>query len=277
MKAIVSDMIGTVHLKPNSFSERDNEAFYGESVEVLEEHILGYYKVRLHYRHEGWMPKGQLSTNERKNENWYPLPKRMVSHHFADVLEKPNVRGRLLVELTKGCVLAVNGEAENGWQPVRLLNGNEGFIREVFLRELPGMPDFSKEAELRGRLVSEALSYMGTQYRWGGKSPLGIDCSGLCAMALMLNGIVVFNGLVMLDRIRQNLAPPLREIHLESVKTGDLIYWPGHVAMYLDEGKFVHSSSSKNGVVINSLRPGDDDYDERLVSGIIGAASIFGN
>ena len=44
------------------------------------------------------------------------------------------------------------------------------------------------ETQTRANLIEDARLYLGTSYRWGGKTPYGVDCSGFTAMAYMLNG-----------------------------------------------------------------------------------------
>ncbi|MBQ1351429.1 MAG: C40 family peptidase [Oscillospiraceae bacterium] len=43
------------------------------------------------------------------------------------------------------------------------------------------------EAEFRTKAVQIACSYRGVPYRWGGKTPLGIACSGLCSLSYLLS------------------------------------------------------------------------------------------
>ena len=61
------------------------------------------------------------------------------------------------------------------------------------------------------------------------------------------------------------------------VKPGDLLFFPGHVAMYLGEGRYIHSTgrSGDDGVVFNSLNPADPDYREDLHQKITQVGSFF--
>lgn len=270
---VVKSMIATIFKEPVAHTEHDNEALHGEVLEIADILPGGWYRVRTHYGHEGFARAEDFNAEERAVSGWIDAPKKLVKHYMADVLLGPGVRNAPVISLTRACRVIPLGDAENGWRKIKTAGGPEGFIRDIYLEEPVSVYDLSNEANLRENLARTALSYLGTQYRWGGKTPMGIDCAGLCAMALMLNGIVVFNGMVMLDRIEK--APPLHQIPLEETQKGDFIFWRGHVAMRLDGGKFVHSSGSRGGVGINSLNKGDPDYDEGFINGIIGAASVF--
>ena len=112
------------------------------------------------------------------------------------------------------------------------------------------------EEALRARAVEVALSYQGTQYRWGGKSPLGVDCSGLTFMAWFFCGVSLYRDARLVDGF------PARPIPFEARKPGDLLYFPGHIALYLGNDRYIHSTAraGSDGVVINSLDPAAPDY-----------------
>lgn len=116
------------------------------------------------------------------------------------------------------------------------------------------------EGRFREQLEAEARRYMGVQYRWGGKSPQGIDCSGLVCTAYMKSGVLIYRDASIADGF------PIRRISREDalaerLKKGDLLYFPGHIAMYIGEGRYIHSTAhiGSGGVVINSLREGKAD------------------
>ena len=115
------------------------------------------------------------------------------------------------------------------------------------------------------------MLYQGTHYRWGGKSPMGIDCSGLVSTAYMLCGILIYRDAHIMEDF------PIHEISLENVKPGDLLFFPGHVAMYLGHGRYCHSTgrSGDNGFALNSLNPGDPDYRADLKAAITQVGSYF--
>ncbi|MBP3701458.1 MAG: C40 family peptidase, partial [Lachnospiraceae bacterium] len=60
---------------------------------------------------------------------------------------------------------------------------------------------------------------------------------------------------------------PLEDAAAGRLKKGDALYFPGHIAMYIGDGKYIHSTGKigSGGVVINSLRPEDPDFRQDLL------------
>ena len=88
-------------------------------------------------------------------------------------------------------------------------------------------------------------------------------------MAYMLNGINIYRD----AKLNSNF--PIKEIKREQLKKADLIYYPGHIALYLGNGRIVHASNSNSVVQINSLNKNDDDYDFYHGDKIIAFGSYF--
>jgi len=110
------------------------------------------------------------------------------------------------------------------------------------------------------RVVSKALSFSGTRYKYGGTTKKGMDCSGLVFVALKENNISF-------PRVSYQMAKEGRRIQLRQVEKGDLLFFKtskngkriNHVGLVVDvkgdDIRFIHSTSSR-GVVVSSLREG---------------------
>ena len=259
--------------KPDALEAAD-ELLCGWSYEVLEEKG-GFLRVRTHYDYEGWMEAGE----------YFPIPERyeedkglyMVSAHMADVLAEPRVQGRRMSTLFAGSLAWISEESrtEDDWIRVELPDGRKGWMREHFLMPGRNGDEFQEEKALRQEIADRALSFLGTQYRWGGKTAMGIDCSGLAFMSYLMCGILIYRD----ARIMPGF--PVREIPMgnpaETAKKGDLLFFPGHVAISLGEGRFVHSTAYPGCgcVTVNSLNEEDPDYREDLKERLIAVGSIF--
>ena len=234
--------------------------------------LENWYKIKTHYRYVGFMETRHLICDDELTERWEQSPKQVVLAPYADILIAPGVKSPRAAGSPRGGVVAPVGAADKGWQRILTPDGSDGYIRVSALGPYAdSVTSHIDESALRARIAESAKLYIGSQYRWGGKTPLGIDCSGLTAMAYLLNGIIIYRD--------ANIVPgfAIHEIAVSDVKPCDLLFFPGHVAMYLGGDKYIHSTAKagSDGVVINSLNPGDPDFRRDLLESLTCAGSVF--
>lgn len=273
MNAVVNAPVCPILLSPGPEAPLADEALYGMVLEVLETPAPGWRRVRTPYRYEGYAPAECLISDPRRAGSWAALPKKLVRRkNAADVLPRPDLRARPRLTLPLGAVVAAAGESREGWQRVELADGSMGYLRAGVLADPPEDPRSLPEAVLRARLVEAALRYRYAPYRWGGKTPLGIDCSGLVSMAYWLNGITIYRD--------ARLEPGFDLVVIDpgEMKEGDAIFFPGHVAMCLGGGRYLHATgkAGDDGVAVNSLDPADPDYRADLAGAVTGVGSYRG-
>lgn len=203
---------------------------------------------------------------------------------YVDIVSLPMVQGLRLLSLFRGALIKVISfdQEKAGWAKTELLDGRAGYIRSQFLRakefsqsglwtgKLPQRRIVDK-ALFRRSLTDTAIQYLGTQYRWGGRSSAGLDCSGLVSECYLLNGIFIFRD----ARIEPGF--PVHEIPKNEMLPGDLMYFPGHIAMYMGNGAYIHSTgrTGSGGVVINRFDPQAENYLEDLTKNWYASGSIF--
>ncbi len=281
---------GRSEIKENSLGETvsaiSDEGLYGMGLAITGPNERGFYPVRTFYGYSGFIRKEEIelvSLDELKC--WEESELMVTDGIYVDILSLPKVQGVRLLSLFRGSLIKVlSFDSENeGWARVELLDGRVGYMRNQFLRkkefsqsglwtgELP-QKEIVDEAHFRKSVVETAKQYLGTQYRWGGRSTAGIDCSGLTSESYLLNGILIYRD----ARIEPGF--PVHEIPKDEMLPGDLMYFPGHIAMYMGNGSYIHSTGKigSGGVVINSLNPQAEDYRADLVESWYASGSIFG-
>lgn len=115
----------------------------------------------------------------------------------------------------------------------------------------------AKAADAMAALHSKTLyrfitDWAGVKYRLGGLDKRGVDCSGF---ALLLNKEIYG---VNLPRRSRDQAGVIKEIKQSQLQEGDLIFFAfgggevDHVGIYLNNGFFVHASTTR-GVIVDDL------------------------
>jgi cell wall-associated NlpC family hydrolase len=106
------------------------------------------------------------------------------------------------------------------------------------------------------RLVTRAMTYIGTPYRYGGTTPRGFDCSGF---VYFLYGEVFGQRI---PRMPHEMAREGMQVGRDDLRRGDLVFFGHrgtftHVGIYAGDGRFVHAT--RRGMPL-TVTPLDSDY-----------------
>lgn len=202
-------------------SEMVNQVIFGEHFKVLEIRKK-WSKIRLaHDSYEGWICNKQWIEIE---EDIYKQLDKEVATITTDILDiitkthhQPIVIGSILPSYKSGHALINN---------------------EMYQFDGLTTPGFIK----KDKLVENALMYLNAPYLWGGRSPLGIDCSGFTQMVYRLQGVDLPRDAYQQAEVGTTLS------FVEESEPGDLAFFDNaegkitHVGIILEDNHIIHAS-----------------------------------
>ena len=225
LKRIVAP-VAALYKIPDTLSERQSECLFGEDVKVFEEKN-GFCWVQA--QQDGYV--GYIEQSKIGSIGNHPTHRVNVPRTFQ--YRDADLRSPMISPLSMGSRISVVSEAETrDTHYARLDNGS--FV--VFNHITP-------VSTVEDDYVTIAESFIHTPYLWGGKSGLGIDCSGLVQLALMMTGRTVLRDTDMQQAtIGKDIAPE------NGLQRGDLVFWKGHVAIMVDSGTLIHANGASMDV-----------------------------
>lgn len=133
------------------------------------------------------------------------------------------------------------------------LLGYGGFVRVPMMDQAPSTP-------LQSKLLAELETWIGTPYVWGGNDRNGVDCSGMVCQAFKQVGISVPRTSATLRSAKQG------RVIRDELKIGDVLTYPGHVAVYVGNGNTIEAI--KGGVGRSSIWHRTDVVVRRFLSDV---------
>ncbi len=216
--------------RPAANAALDTEALFGETL-VVYDIADGWAWVQLDRDgYVGYLPADTLGQDVQE-------PTHRVRAIGTFLYPVPDIKAPPLMHLSLNAQLSV---AEGDDKFCLLTTG--GF---VYTRHISPMGRFVRD------YVSVAEMLIGTPYLWGGRSRIGIDCSGLVQNALDAAGVLCPRDSDMQEaEVGTSIAITPE---LEDLKRGDLLFWPGHVGMMVDGLMLLHANAHHMAVVVETL------------------------
>jgi cell wall-associated NlpC family hydrolase len=210
---------------------------------LLTEALMGERVVVYEANDEGWA-WGQLQADDYVG--WLPLaalaeagavPTDKVTALRTLMFPGPNIKLPPLAGLPLGARLAIVRHERSF-----AVTAAGGHVPAQHLAPIDTIePDF----------VTVAKRFLGVPYLWGGKTSLGIDCSGLVQVALTACGIPCPRDSDMQERALGT--PVVADRDFSNLRRGDLIFWPGHVAIMRDPTTIIHANAHRMAVTVEPV------------------------
>lgn len=208
-----------LYLEPDQTSNRETDALFGESVQILAENGPWCEVILRTDGYQGWIHRESLGEGLPPT-HYVAVPRGLMT-------VTPDIKSPAAGILPLMALVAAD-EAEADVMAIRNPAGITGYLPARHLRPL-GSPVSD--------WVATAESLMGTPYRWGGRDSIGIDCSALVQLALATGGYKV-----MRNSSDQEKTLGSTIVSSAELTRGDLVFWKGHVGIMTDPETLLHAN-----------------------------------
>ena len=216
--------VAPVRLSPDDRSEMVSQMLFGELAEILETKEKWLSVRLLHDNYSGWISQGQITVLSDDDFENLDNATKWVNTDLVQVLENKSKNASFLVTGGSSFYNCDEGHFK--------LLGDE-FVYHGGMNQVK---DFDRDL-----LVNSAMMFLHCPYLWGGRSALGIDCSGLTQLVYKIAGKSIFR-----DASQQATQGEIINLIHEALP-GDLLFFDNeeeiinHVGILLDSEHILHA------------------------------------
>ena len=270
---VVTLSVANIRSKPAHSSELISQAIMGTPVRVLKI-VNGWLFIQTPDRYLGWTNESSVQLMDNSEINNWRKSDRLIYVGAAGNIYQDEKLTIVASDLVAGSIVVAKSSNQSV-SKVELPDGRSGFVSN---QNWINFNQWVDNVLLKGEvMIADGMKFMGSPYLWGGTSSKGMDCSGFVKTVAFLNGAIT-------ERDASQQIKHGKEIDISAgygnLIKGDLLFFGSkqpyrvtHVAMYIGDGKLIHSSGY---VHINSLDKTKPDFNEHLAATLLGARRIIG-
>jgi cell wall-associated NlpC family hydrolase len=235
--AVCSVSVMPMRQAPDHRAEQISQVLFGERMEILELHQKGWYKIHCEWdEYEGWVKEGQVTLISYK-EYRKPL------HAYSATTTDSIVVDHGQFTLSPGSSLFLMKKKVMQWN-------NKKFTfkgRKLPLKQVSTAPE---------NVASLSTLFIGSPYHWGGRSLMGMDCSGFTQMVFKLMNIRIPRDAHQQAQLGSTVS------FLQEALCGDLAFFDNeeghitHVGLLLNDHTIIHATDTSGCVVVDAIDSG---------------------
>ena len=241
--AVVNFSSAFMRSAPDYEASLDNQLQMGALVQTLES--SRYWVKVVSEDYTGWITDNGITLlSDEDKDSYLNAPKWICVADYSHIRVAPSESSEPLSDVTMGNILRQTGKSSGGWTCVLMPDGRYGWMLSHELMDFRLWAESRESTDRAREITSLACSFAGTPYMWGGNTVKHFDCSGLVKFCFFMNGILLPRNASQ----QQRCGTPVTD---GRYAPGDLLFFGSknpfrvsHVAIYLGDGRIVHSSHS---------------------------------
>ncbi len=221
--------------KPDIYSGTETQILFGETVTLLNDNTQDFYYVSLvqnNDTYKGYLLKSAVISCHKQATH------RVITRSTL-LFNEPNIKSPNPIILSLGACLRITQDSDDTF----CQNETGHYVLKKHLMPINAYLPFS---------VNRWIEFLNhnfyhTPYLWGGRSSMGIDCSGLVQLSLQAFGIFLPRD----SKPQQDFLQ--KDGDMLALTAGNLVFWAGHVGIMVDSTHIIHANAFHMKTLIEPL------------------------
>lgn len=272
---IVNQSVINLKTTPTFASEMSSQALMGTPVHILET-ANGWVNLITPEGYHAWATDESITrVSASEFKAWNEASKLIITTYFSTLKNQPTNDADVVSDIVLGGIIRYKVTIGNYYK-VQLPDGRAAYLQKT--NAIPFTKWLNTRKHSSAKIITIAKYFIGFPYLWGGTSSKGMDCSGFTKTCFYLNAVI-------LPRDASQQAQTGENIDISkdfsNLQPADLLFFGSkaegkehivHVAIYIGNGEFIHSSGM---VKIGSLYTNSLLYDAYNANRILRAQRIL--